>query len=820
MSYALTSGPSQPEVQSFEPIGTTDMVDMFSGDFTYNIPLFELPGPEGGYPFNLAYHAGIGMGQEASWVGLGWNLNPGAITRQMRGLPDDFNGDQVTTDVHIKPNRTYGVKINSGLEIFGKDKDGGSESTSDSSFKALPDPSFGLSFYYNNYKGFGAGFDISANLINGGKMGLGLNFGADSQEGVSVSPSLALGSRKDGIDDRWTLGLGYNSSIGLTSLSLNRTKSAASGLQSKLKGMRTFLRRTTGRETGSTSMQLLTNSLGSHVPSVKLPMGGSNWDVKVRGGAGMSGFFGHGSIAGYYNVQKIRGSDGGSRKFKYPAYGMMNMQHLEDDAMRDFNRERDGAVSYASPNLAIPTMSYDVFNTTAQGMAGTFRAHRSEIGILNDQNIESKSISFALGADVGVPLHIGVNLTYGEATEKARAWEKKNDLDGFYGFRDFDASNPTFEPTYFRMSGEAFPESLDIMKGIGGKNPVRIHLSGALEIPGLTFGGLVDNFIGNATATKELVTDQILGIGGEIIRPETKTFGGEMTSKRTERKPRANAMQPILNEQLKPTESAEEALGLFNVSYRDTNGSMKKVDRLSGKRGKHIGGFSTTGANGMRYVYALPAYNKKQVECQFSVNKTTACTPTVDVPLDLILGKRYKVNKTNEYLNRVEMPEFAYTHLLTSVVGSDYVDADDIPGPSSGDLGYWIKFNYKKTSDEYQWRAPFFGANYNPGMLNRKADDLASYMYGVKEIYYLESVESKSHIALFETEGREDGRGAKDEFQNHPGTIAEIHLGDRQHKLKLIRLFTKVEYENLGENGLQSKKLSSVIVLTTNSVQA
>src|SRR5690606_14859781 len=102
VSYALTSGPSQPEVQSFEPASTTEMVDLFTGDFTYNIPLFELPGPNGGYPFNLAYHAGIGMDQEASWVGLGWNLNPGAITRQMRGLPDEFKGDPVTTTMAMR----------------------------------------------------------------------------------------------------------------------------------------------------------------------------------------------------------------------------------------------------------------------------------------------------------------------------------------------------------------------------------------------------------------------------------------------------------------------------------------------------------------------------------------------------------------------------------------------------------------------------------------------------------------------------------------------------------------------------------------------
>ena len=88
---ALGSGPSQPEFQEFEPASTTEMVNPFTGDFTYNIPLFELPGPNGGYPFNLAYHAGISADQEASWVGLGWNLNVGgAVTRQVAGLPDGY----------------------------------------------------------------------------------------------------------------------------------------------------------------------------------------------------------------------------------------------------------------------------------------------------------------------------------------------------------------------------------------------------------------------------------------------------------------------------------------------------------------------------------------------------------------------------------------------------------------------------------------------------------------------------------------------------------------------------------------------------------
>lgn len=92
LSYALTSGPTSPEATSFEPIDTTDMVNLQTGDFTYNIPLLEVPSPSGGYPLSLSYHAGIMPGEEASWVGLGWTLNPGAIARTVNGFADDLTG--------------------------------------------------------------------------------------------------------------------------------------------------------------------------------------------------------------------------------------------------------------------------------------------------------------------------------------------------------------------------------------------------------------------------------------------------------------------------------------------------------------------------------------------------------------------------------------------------------------------------------------------------------------------------------------------------------------------------------------------------------
>jgi hypothetical protein len=136
-AYALTSGPTQPEFNSFTPIGTSDMVDLASGNYNYNIPVMDV----GGYPINLSYNGGVTMDQEASWVGLGWNLNVGQIQRQVRGLPDDFRGDLMHYENDMKENRTIGMN----LQVNG----------AYSGFDAL-NLGFGIAVESNNYEGISA----------------------------------------------------------------------------------------------------------------------------------------------------------------------------------------------------------------------------------------------------------------------------------------------------------------------------------------------------------------------------------------------------------------------------------------------------------------------------------------------------------------------------------------------------------------------------------------------------------------------------------------------------------------------------------------
>jgi len=88
---AQTAGSLAPEVLKFEPVDGTELVHRPTGDFTYSVPVLSIPGaPGGSFPLNLSYHSGVGYQEEASWVGLGWNLTTGQVTRAVRGFADDY----------------------------------------------------------------------------------------------------------------------------------------------------------------------------------------------------------------------------------------------------------------------------------------------------------------------------------------------------------------------------------------------------------------------------------------------------------------------------------------------------------------------------------------------------------------------------------------------------------------------------------------------------------------------------------------------------------------------------------------------------------
>lgn len=177
ITKSQNTGPVAPEAVGFEPVDVTDMVNLVSGDFTYVIPLLTVPSPEGGYPVALSYHGGVTMDQEASWVGLGWNINPGAINRKINGFPDDWKEAERITQIRLIGEDYEVQTVGVGVCIGSKGV-----------------LSVGLSYSWGDYKGFD------------GEIGLGYRFG-DFKLGVQASTKSGFSA---------SAGYGYSNSIGIS----------------------------------------------------------------------------------------------------------------------------------------------------------------------------------------------------------------------------------------------------------------------------------------------------------------------------------------------------------------------------------------------------------------------------------------------------------------------------------------------------------------------------------------------------------------------------------------------------------------------------
>ncbi|MEX0313279.1 MAG: hypothetical protein AB3N18_03805, partial [Allomuricauda sp.] len=110
VNYVLASntGPNAPEAAGFEPVDATDMVNLGTGDLAYSLPLMDVDG----FPVTLAYHAGITSTLDASWAGLGWYLNTGAVNRQQVAVPDDwYAGKAINFISYEDAETTYNIGV-------------------------------------------------------------------------------------------------------------------------------------------------------------------------------------------------------------------------------------------------------------------------------------------------------------------------------------------------------------------------------------------------------------------------------------------------------------------------------------------------------------------------------------------------------------------------------------------------------------------------------------------------------------------------------------------------------------------------------------
>jgi hypothetical protein len=752
-AWALSSGPSQPETQQFAPAGMDNMVDPFTGDFSYNIPLMDV----GGYPINLNYASGITPDAEASWVGLGWNLNVGAINRSVRGLPDDFAGDQVVKEFNVKPNQTYGVSGNVSFEIFGAKVPG-------KKFASL-----GLSgnLFYNNYNGFGMSIGVSPSVSAGlgtkspftGSLGLAGNVG--SQSGTEVTPTAGLKYKQEKNGEETTLnasvGFPFSTREGLKGMTMGASFSSTT--LAKLVNNKSF-NKNNGAISHSSFMGF---AAPTYTPALEHDMYNVNASLNYAFTPTNPVFedpaFGFG---GYYSGQFLK-----STTRTAPAYGyMFSGLTQSDDKLLDFNREKDGGgFNKFTTNLALTNLTYDIYQVSGQGAGGTYRLYRGDVGAVHDaQTTEqgySPSLGVEMGAGTGPSAKVGVDATFNFTQNNSGRWpDNDNNIKHFNSENTVPVNVPGQEPVYFKKIGEMAPETDTSFLNSVQKGYKAVSHS-------LIFGGDQGGILTGKYDQKDKnnnFSQAIIPAGNQRTQrtPRTTSFTA-LTAKEA----RASAILPLQN----------YAFNNFNWYYKnqvDKSGTINNtaqgysktiIDRTAGKPAYHTSEIRVTDNAGARYVYGVPVYNNVQEEVTFAKPGDTS-----NVSSGLI---RYTPGKDDgsennngldNYFDKISTPAYAHSYLLTCVLSSDYTDSDGIPGPSDGDLGTYTKFNYTKAIDTFKWRTPYSAvpnlASFSEGMHGSPEDDKANYVYGEKEVWYLHSIETRTHVAEFYLKDRLDGLGA------------------------------------------------------------
>jgi len=749
VALALTGGPSQPEVQSFEPVGTSEMVDLFSGDFNYNIPLLDVDG----YPVNIAYHSGVGMDDEGSWTGLGWNINPGVINRSMRGLPDDFSGDQITKEFNLKDNVTVGMNSGLSAELFG--------------FK-VGNVGANYGVRYNNYKGVGYTFGASVSADIGPFRGtLGGNYSSDG--GFGINPSLSFSqTSKDAEGNtegkmKMSVGTSVNSRTGMKSLNYGAGFTPG---KSKIE-----------RSVGSGNYTFGTKTW---VPSISMPMSSTSLSLNATAGTDMVGMHPNATIGGSYSVQKLQ-----SKKVSKKAYGYLyeHNKGTNDNVLLDFNREKDGSFNENSTNLPLSNHTYDIMSASGHGIGGSFRAKRSDVAALHDDRKVVSSSGGSLGAEFGLGniAHFGVDYTVNYNYSSAGLWKDGNNLLDKFNFQK--TAHGDYEPAFFKSGGDITPVNQTFHDGLFGDKAIRAHV---LSRNSIALG------IKQKTGTET----------EKVVYPKNRK-GNNIATERSKRNQVMSFLDAKEADDFGLTHQIENVA--INAAYVQNSFNPTSIKRFSSnplpasRKSHHMSEVSVLKEDGMRYIYGIPAYNNQSIEKSFNIGVQTGVSTVCQTgQASYTPGSDNTKSNTqgiDHFYSSTSTPAYAHSYLLTGVISPDYVDVTS-NGISDDDLGSAVKFNYSRAHENYRWRVPYNQnkANYSEGLKSNDQDDKASYAYGEKEIWYTHSIEGKNHVALFKISQREDALGVANENGGKD-------LSQRQYKLDKIELYAKQDLIRYGSAG-------------------
>ncbi len=401
-----------------------------------------------------------------------------------------------------------------------------------------------------------------------------------------------------------------------------------------------------------------------------------------------------------------------------PAYGYMRSADALNNpsGVMDYFYEKDASYSLKDNFLPIAFSNADVF---AQIGGDPFRLYNRGLSSFR-QNAVSSTIdvdNFEVKFTIGAGWGIGARWGDGSIEYVAGGWDPSL----FLGDQQF--SNDGDEPWFFRSTSDYG-------------------------------GGLLYDSDDNSVRANIIDSDKP-ALAGDV----------RLHAENWERPGRNNYIGYTLNADMLLTKNGKPL-----KTYNKDSATLAFVEDRDAMP-EQIGEFATFGDGAGRTVYGLPAYARDEKTLTLGLPNITLNNPS-DVKNNSLAYQWTDETVAPTVIGEESSEPYATAWLITETTTPDYVDLT-ADGPTDDDLGGWTKFHYyrvtstgKKASAQANgwtlWRNPYTGLAYNAGGLSDPTDDLGTFSEGKRETYYLERIETKTHVAVFHlndylTNTRKDG---------------------------------------------------------------
>lgn len=550
-SFALADSPNQPEYESFEEFDTTDMVDLITGDFTYNIPLLNVSSPEGGFSVPLSYHAGIELNEESSWVGLGWGLNPGALTRNVSMYPDDYSGELVNTRIdngggsgYVKTYPFYTKYYDSQKGSSGV---GGIKNAID--FGTGTNKHFGIAGMGLDYKNGKASFSKDY-LIQGQIKGAEIALSVMGGPGGAIVQG--FGAMAQGMADMQN----KHSQIG-GSGNVTVDKKTDKGYLFGIWGKKTDYK-----------WYIKSDKLQRHYGTLYL--GNMPYTHRLQ-----------------FNNNRFRSHhvnwDYGSAPNNYTRYFHLN---TTDNDPEEAPPTSDMHYYYESTNYAEsanPTnLSYDNFNVKGFGVSGSINPYRMDMGTLShpsmnlDWNISYVGTQYLENYDLGNEPEYKVQFKY------------HGDYSNSYTYHNMNTNGA--------LTSNAFPYDIDLTQGAGTEHQFNVRFYNSK-----TYLKYDDQYAMGGVNSSPYPVGVSYADRTEQNRADTSLYNKKLVH--------ARHIEWFSNHEL----VSKSASDLQKMGFMDSHQGYSDRSSRASSSPRQIGAFSITNDAGYTYHYSIPVYTRKNV---------------------------------------------------------------------------------------------------------------------------------------------------------------------------------------------------------------